>query len=58
MLCDADGGPQVGHPRGVAAVGHRKGYGILQPVVPYAVGVVRCHREGVLLGAKLAAEGY
>src|SRR5690242_8460782 len=52
----ANAGAQVGHTRGVAVVAHGKGDGVLQPVVPDAVGIVRSGREGVLFRAELAAK--
>src|SRR5262245_15538839 len=52
----ADGGPQIGDACRVARVADRKRDGVFHPVVPYAIGVVRCRGQGILSGTQLTAE--
>ena len=47
---------KIGYARCVAAVGDAEGQGVLHPVVPDAVGVVRRGGDGVFLWAELASE--
>lgn len=48
--------PQVRHPSRVPRVHHRERHRILQPVVPYPVGIVRSRRQRVFLRAQVALE--
>src|ERR1051326_2979358 len=47
---------QIRHAHGVTLVSNREGDGVLHPVVPNAVGIVRSGGERVLLRAQVAAE--